>query len=81
MACAGDSTQICGGGNHISVFHDTPPVANRSAPVTTTCVEKSTKSNFTLRAEFRDGSPPVYLLVTHITSSTAVITVRRLPPS
>ncbi|KAJ7450243.1 hypothetical protein B0H11DRAFT_2331160 [Mycena galericulata] len=73
MACTGDGSQNCGGGNRLSVFHDssesTMPVAT-----TLTCVDRTTEDDFTLQAVFRDGSPPVNLLVTHSTSSTAVIT-------
>ncbi|KAJ7431964.1 hypothetical protein B0H11DRAFT_2297925 [Mycena galericulata] len=71
MACTGDGSQNCGGGNRLSVFHDS---SESTMPVGTTCVDRTTEEDFTLQAVFRDGSPPVYLLVTHSTTSTAVIT-------
>ncbi|KAJ7487198.1 hypothetical protein B0H11DRAFT_2409786 [Mycena galericulata] len=71
MACTGDGSQNCGGGNRLSVFYDS---SESTMPVATTCVDRTTEEDFTLQAVFRDGSPPVYLLVTHSTSSTAVIT-------
>ncbi|KAJ7468378.1 hypothetical protein B0H11DRAFT_2305360 [Mycena galericulata] len=69
MACTGDSSQNCGGGNRLSVFHD-----SSTGPVTTTCVDRTTEEDFTLQVVFHDGSPPVYLLATRDITSRTVIT-------
>jgi hypothetical protein len=70
MACTGDSTQTCGGGNRLTVFQ----VPSSAPDVGTTCVETDTKYSFNLKAVRTNGSDSL-LVVVHAEKDVYIVTV------
>ncbi|KAJ7116522.1 hypothetical protein C8R44DRAFT_926749 [Mycena epipterygia] len=69
MPCSGNSTQLCGGSNRLTVYQAPHPPA-----IATTCIETSTDSDFGLTAVFHDSSPAVALRVLDISVDTVIVT-------
>jgi hypothetical protein len=71
MACTGDSTQTCGGGNRLTVFQ----VPSSAPDVGTTCVETDTKYSFNLKAVYFNNGSESSLIVVHAEKDVYIVTV------
>ncbi|KAJ7320923.1 WSC domain-containing protein [Mycena albidolilacea] len=70
MACTGDSTQTCGGGNRLTVFQ----VPFSPPDVGTTCVETDTKYSFNLKAVYFSNGSESSLIVVHSEKDVYIVT-------
>lgn len=70
MACSGDPSQICGGGNRLTVFKYQPASVN----VSTACVETYTKTDL-IEARSKDGSLNVSLSVEKVDEGVYILAV------